>query len=678
MNKRLAFFSFLPLIWKNVTCQEYEVTDIYCRNGDTQLLRAVLRKPVGFKGVPIFADDRSTNPLTSVSCQIRPDISSDGLSYSLIVNDFSRCGTIVRNSFINIRVWFPQLPGVVMSTDKEVIIMCKPPESTLPLNQQESAEDYNLDYMVSLYKEAEKGSTRREKNKAVPIGTMLQLRATINTNSVWKHIKLLEVSLSPSKKDPNAFGHVMLVQDGCRIEEFSSIVPDQPKLSTNSTGEVHLDFEAVMLDANRDKTSQVWIHARSKACRDLVGCEPSSCSPSTRPRGRGRRETRGVEKDEKKEMEENEDKKEMEEQEEDKKENTLTGVGTILPFVPLERRFQVKKEQILQGGSKLINSKGIIVKNSDSNGSNSIRILKNYALKKSPSAREKEISARAETIEGRDLASRSDEDDKDTDFIDNVGLTVIMPGDEYYSPVHSEGKGKETVKSKISQQEDCTIFLAIGAAMGCLLIVASLIMCILAHKLHQTVRASRQEKSEIVLRDTRRKFGLESRAGGIYRSEALEPRHSNLLKANSRSINANRFGNIGLNRYVANPIHHIHENSTVRLEDRSHDLPHDRPGKPDLVDHTDTTSDLNDQLISEMRKRLIEMQVSREKERAQDENRWMENRFNSPNEDVHINYSSLTGIAALSFSEESDFSSGRGTSDDSPRFRDRLWRELLY
>lgn len=67
-------------------------------------------------------------------------------------------------------------------------------------------------------------------------------------------------------------------------------------------------------------------------CRDLVGCEPSSCSPSTRPRGRGRRETRGVEKDEKKEMEENEDKKEMEEQEEDKKENTLTGVGTILPF----------------------------------------------------------------------------------------------------------------------------------------------------------------------------------------------------------------------------------------------------------------------------------------------------------------------------------------------------------
>ena len=105
---------------------------------------------------------------------------------------------------------------------------------------------------------------------------------------------------------------------------------------------------------------------------------------------------------------------------------------------PLERRFQVKKEQVVQGGSKLINSKGIIVKNSDSkslnNGSNSIRILKNYALKKSSSDREKEIRARAaaeeDTIKGRELDA---EDDIDTNFIDNVGLTVIMPGGKYYT-----------------------------------------------------------------------------------------------------------------------------------------------------------------------------------------------------------------------------------------------------
>jgi hypothetical protein len=31
--------------------------------------------------------------------------------------------------------------------------------------------------------------------------------------------------------------------------------------------EVRLDLEAVMLDAARDQTSQLWIHAKSKACR---------------------------------------------------------------------------------------------------------------------------------------------------------------------------------------------------------------------------------------------------------------------------------------------------------------------------------------------------------------------------------------------------------------------------
>ena len=48
-----------------------------------------------------------------------------------------------------------------------------------------------------------------------------------------------------------------------------------------------------------------------------------------------------------------------------------------------------------------------------------------------------------------------------------------------------------------------------------------------------------------------------------------------------------------------------------------------------------------------VRNKTLFLKIFREKERAKDENRWMENRFISPNEDVHINYSSLTGIAAL-------------------------------
>ena len=33
------------------------------------------------------------------------------------------------------RVWFPKLPGVVMMSDQEVIIMCKPPEPTVTKNK---------------------------------------------------------------------------------------------------------------------------------------------------------------------------------------------------------------------------------------------------------------------------------------------------------------------------------------------------------------------------------------------------------------------------------------------------------------------------------------------------------------------------------------------------------------
>lgn len=33
------------------------------------------------------------------------------------------------------RIWFPQFPGVVMQSDQELIIMCKPPEPTVIQNK---------------------------------------------------------------------------------------------------------------------------------------------------------------------------------------------------------------------------------------------------------------------------------------------------------------------------------------------------------------------------------------------------------------------------------------------------------------------------------------------------------------------------------------------------------------
>ena len=37
----------------------------------------------------------------------------------------------LRQGFVNVRLWFPQLPGVVMMSDQEVIIMCKPTQATV-------------------------------------------------------------------------------------------------------------------------------------------------------------------------------------------------------------------------------------------------------------------------------------------------------------------------------------------------------------------------------------------------------------------------------------------------------------------------------------------------------------------------------------------------------------------
>ena len=91
-------------------------------------------------------------PKTDPFCRIKPDPSDeDGLIYMLHILDLGKCGVLVKNvrtklfpfypyfvncnlvgfstqGFINVRIWFPKLPGVVMMSDQEVIIMCKPPE----------------------------------------------------------------------------------------------------------------------------------------------------------------------------------------------------------------------------------------------------------------------------------------------------------------------------------------------------------------------------------------------------------------------------------------------------------------------------------------------------------------------------------------------------------------------
>jgi hypothetical protein len=112
-----------------VLAQDYEVSDINCSFGEVsvetnsrikQLLSAVLKRPEDFQGSPIFADDRGINPLTDSECQIRP-LDEEGETYRLLINDLDKCGILVKNGFINVRVWFPKLPGVVMMSDQEIM-----------------------------------------------------------------------------------------------------------------------------------------------------------------------------------------------------------------------------------------------------------------------------------------------------------------------------------------------------------------------------------------------------------------------------------------------------------------------------------------------------------------------------------------------------------------------------
>lgn len=85
------------------------MSDIQCTftsNGNSMSLSSVsrdsiiarLKKPDGFRGSPLFADDRGVDPETDAACQIRPDHTDPaGLMYSLKITDFSRCGVLKRN-----------------------------------------------------------------------------------------------------------------------------------------------------------------------------------------------------------------------------------------------------------------------------------------------------------------------------------------------------------------------------------------------------------------------------------------------------------------------------------------------------------------------------------------------------------------------------------------------------
>ena len=79
-----------------------------------------------------------------------------------------------------------------------------------------------------------------------------------------------------------------------------------------------------------------------------------------------------------------------------------------------------------------------------------------------------------------------EEDISSTDFSDNLVLSVARPGDGFFLPA-SEGEDELSLRMSpetASLISDCSTFLIFGIMMGCLLIVASVMMCLLAYRLN--------------------------------------------------------------------------------------------------------------------------------------------------------------------------------------------------
>ena len=75
--------------------------------------------------------------------------------------------------------------------------------------------------------------------------------------------------------------------------------------------------------------------------------------------------------------------------------------------------------------------------------------------------------------------------------------------------------------SSVVMIDECRDFMIIAAVLGCLLIAASVMMCILSHRLFKLTRRYKIQKLEDVVAEHRRKFGAGgnalSNSGGVLR-----------------------------------------------------------------------------------------------------------------------------------------------------------------
>ena len=93
-------------------------------------------------------------------------------------------------------------------------------------------------------------------------------------------------------------------------------------------------------------------------------------------------------------------------------------------------------------------------------------------------------------------------------LLDSLFKVVTFFLDDFYEEPSSTEK---TVKSNVprlltKRPPDCQLFIIIGSILGCLLVAASLMMCLLSARLLKLTRKYKREKLEGVVREHRMKF----------------------------------------------------------------------------------------------------------------------------------------------------------------------------
>lgn len=86
-------------------------------------------------------------------------------------------------------------------------------------------------------------------------------------------------------------------------------------------------------------------------------------------------------------------------------------------------------------------------------------------------------------------------------------VPILNFSDEYFEEKEENLQENNLISRVRNSKDDCKVFITIGSILGCLLVAASLMMCLLSARLLKLTRKYKREKLEGVVREHRMKFG---------------------------------------------------------------------------------------------------------------------------------------------------------------------------